>query len=157
MPTQRWQNITTIALTSRFSPPCPFHRCVYGNIISYVLDIPYNLYQVCPPGLHITLGIFLRLFVLLEDVCHHLDLTAELNGSEGGRSFERYSAALRQQRALRDEVLSVQRQLTILEQSATYTMVVNPNIASLPIFHQLTTEISTRKGRLQQLVSLFKS
>ena len=26
--------------------------------------------QVCPYGLHITMGIFLRLFVLLEDECH---------------------------------------------------------------------------------------
>lgn len=112
---------------------------------------------MCPPGLHITLGIFLRLFVLLEDACHHLDLTAELNGSEGGRSFERYSTALRQQRALKDEEHSVKGQLAILEQSATYTMAVNPNIASLPVFHQLVTEIATRKRRLQQLVSEFET
>ena len=57
----------------------------------YPLDIPYNQYQVCPPGLQITLGIFLWLFVLLEDACHHLDLTAELNGSERRRSFECFS------------------------------------------------------------------
>ena len=85
---------------------------------------------MCPPGLRITLGIFLRLFVLLEDACHHLDLTAQLNGSVGGRSFERYLAALRQQRALKDEEYSTNNQLAILEQSVTYTMAVNPtNIA----------------------------
>ena len=115
----------------------------------------YNQHQVCPPGLHITLGIFLRLFVLLEDACHHLDLTAQLNDSVGGRSFERYSAALHQQRALKDEEYSTNNQLAILEQSATYTMAVNPNIASLPVFQQLTMEIATRKRRLQQLVSHF--
>ena len=100
---------------------------------------------MCSPGLHITLGIFLRLFVLLEDACHHLDLTAELTGSAGGQSFEPYSAAIRQQRGLRDEEHSINNQLALLEQSATYTMAVNPNIASLPVFHQLTMEIATRK------------
>ena len=75
----------------------------------YLLHITHTLYQyqVCPPGLHLTLGIFLRLYVLLEDACHHLDLTAELTGSAGGRSFERYSAAIRQQRGLRDEEHSI--------------------------------------------------
>ena len=30
--------------------------------------------QVSPPGLHITLGIFYRLWCLLEEECHQLDL-----------------------------------------------------------------------------------
>ena len=83
--------------------------------------------------------------MLLEDACHHLDLTAELTGSAGGRSFEPYSAAIHQQRGLRDEEHSINNQLALLEQSATYTMAVNPNITSLPVFHQLTMEIATRK------------
>ena len=95
--------------------------------------------------------------MLLEDACHRLDLTAELNGSAGGRSFERYSATLRQQRALKDVEHSIHNEVAILEQTATYTMAVNPNVASLPIFQELTTEIATRKRRLQQLVSPFES
>lgn len=59
--------------------------------------------------------------------------------------------------ALKDEEHSIKSQLTILEQSATYTMAVNPNIASLPVFHQLATEIATRKRKLQQLVSPFET
>ena len=45
-----------------------------------------------------------------------------------------------EQRALKDEEHSINNQLAILEQSATYTMAVNPNIASLPVFQQLTME-----------------
>ena len=57
----------------------------------------------------------------------------------------------------RAEEHSVRGQLATLEQSATYTMAVNPNIASsLPVFQQLATEIATRK-KLQQLVSSFET
>lgn len=39
----------------------------------YTVCQTYNK-QVCLPGLHITLGIFMRLFTLMEDECHKLDL-----------------------------------------------------------------------------------
>ena len=34
----------------------------------------YNA-KVCPPGLHITLGVFIKLYGLLEDECHNLTLS----------------------------------------------------------------------------------
>ena len=89
----------------------------------------------------------------VEDACHHLDLTAELQGAEAGVSYERYSTALRQQTAYKDEAHSIKSQLRVLEQSATYAMIANPNIALLPVFSQLTSEITTRKQKLQHLVS----
>ena len=58
----------------------------------------YCIMQVCIPGLHLSLGIFNRLFSLLENACHELDLLqAEKIGGENtaGTSFGRYSAALR--------------------------------------------------------------
>ncbi len=40
---------------------------------------------MCPPGLHITLGIFYRIFSLLEEECHLLDLAiVEDSIDEGG-------------------------------------------------------------------------
>ena len=54
---------------------------------------------MCIPGLHISLGIFNRLYNLLENACHELDLLqAETDTgaeSQAGTSFGRYSAALR--------------------------------------------------------------
>ena len=53
--------------------------------------------QVCIPGLHLSLGIFNRLYTLLENACHALDLLqAERSGVENlaGTSFGRYSVAL---------------------------------------------------------------
>ena len=110
--------------------------------------------QVCPPGLHITLGIFLRLFTLLEDCCHELDVLAELQGSsEAGCSYERYVKALCQQRALKDEAHIVEYNLKVLEQVATYTLATAPNMASLPVFQQVTSEMASKRNRLQHLVS----
>ena len=55
---------------------------------------------MCIPGLHISLGIFNRLYSLLENACHELDLLqAEKDTGAGdtraGTSFGQYSAALR--------------------------------------------------------------
>ncbi len=49
--------------------------------------------QVCPPGLHIGLGIFYRLFQLMEDQCHQLDLivVGEVDSREkGGPSYSNF-------------------------------------------------------------------
>ena len=50
--------------------------------------------QVCPLGLHITMGIFLRLFVLLEDEGHKLYVRAVVFGGDCGISYKQYSSAL---------------------------------------------------------------
>ncbi len=44
---------------------------------------------MCPPGLHITLGIFYSLFTLMENECHLLDLAVveEDSVDEGGVSW----------------------------------------------------------------------
>lgn len=57
----------------------------------------HNYYtQVCPPGLHLTLGIFYRLFSLMETACHRLDLevTKEDSRDEGGISYGYHLDAL---------------------------------------------------------------
>ena len=108
---------------------------------------------MCPPGLHITLGIFLRLFVLLEDSCHELDLLAELQGSDAGCSYKHYITALRQQRALKDDAHVLEYNLKVLEQVATYTLTTAPNLASVPAFQQVTSEITRKREQLQHLVS----
>ena len=42
---------------------------------------------VCPPGLHITLGIFTKIFTLLKELCHHLDLELAFHNSDDGQSI----------------------------------------------------------------------
>ena len=62
--------------------------------------------QVCPPGLHISLGIFFRLFTLLEDECHELDVchSSQFQGSTAGSSFTAFVTAMKRQAELRDDI-----------------------------------------------------
>ena len=57
--------------------------CLYAYILICLKPPCQQTVDVgMPPGLHITLGIFLRLFVLLEDDFHKLDLLANLQWSQ---------------------------------------------------------------------------
>ena len=60
--------------------------------------------QVCLPGLHITLGIFYRLFTLLEDDCHKLDIRVALekdSALDGGVSYGHYITAIEQRKQIK--------------------------------------------------------
>ena len=96
----------------------PKHAC--NNVIGeYIFDIPLEnvcvcvceresstcnrFKQVCVPGLHLSLGIFNRLWTLLEDACTELDLQlAEVGVGDntGGGSFSQYSAILNERSQL---------------------------------------------------------
>lgn len=76
--------------------------------------------KVCLPGLHITLGVFLKLFTLLEDECYKLDLemasvTGSLSGDRPG--YVDYSATVHRERALLDEKTTVEGELKWLSQT----------------------------------------
>ena len=69
-------------------------------------NIHFSLPKVCLPGLHITLGIFDRLFSLLEDCCHELDLSValEVNAiAAGGHTYSQYVSALKEVKTLKEE------------------------------------------------------
>ena len=64
--------------------------------------------KVCPPGLHITLGVFIKLYGLLEDECHNLDLELALHSSEDAHSsFSTYSQELQKLHLLQAEMEQV--------------------------------------------------
>lgn len=62
---------------------------------------------MCPPGLHITLGVFYRLFVLLEEAAHKLDLRCAVQHGQAGASYEKQITLLHKQTQLKDEELSL--------------------------------------------------
>ena len=109
--------------------------------------------QVCPPGLHITLGIFYRLFTLFEEACHELDLTAHVSADVAGATYGRYASALRQQSELKEEEGRVELQASGMEQLVTSLGIALPNAESQPAYQQLCSELGARKARLQKVVS----
>ena len=68
------------------------------------IPLHFSFAQVCLPGLHITLGIFYRLFTLLEEACHKQDLRVVMEDSvdDGGVSYGRYVEAVRKLPQLKD-------------------------------------------------------
>ena len=112
--------------------------------------------QVCPPGLHISLGIFFRLFTLLEDACHRLDVLIawHLTPGSAGVSFVQYADALQQQSTLRDDIDTVKGQIACLEQIFTLTMETLPSGApqSNTLLQQIANELNSKKKEAEEKV-----
>ena len=112
--------------------------------------------QVCPPGLHISLGIFFRLFTLLEDECHELDVrhSLQLQGSTAGSSFTTFLSAVQRQAKLRDDINRVTTQIGGLEQLLTLALVSLPqNTPQMTAFtEQLADEIRSRRKMNSEMV-----
>lgn len=86
-----------------------------------------------------------RLFPLLEDACHQLDLSASLQGSECGPSYERYSSALGKLTNLKDELSRLQNELTVLEQTFTFLAATLPNASANLQFLSLITQVGQKE------------
>ena len=83
------------------------------------------MHKVCPPGLHITLGIFTKLYGLLEDECHALDLElALLSRKDAHSSFDTYSQELQMLRLLQSELKQAEEAYAVLQQMTTYETLV---------------------------------
>eukprot|EP00731_Ephydatia_muelleri_P033461 Em0030g18a len=90
--------------------------------------------RVCPPGLHIMLGIFTKLFHMLEAVCSQLDLelanhTTDVNSS----SFFKYSQALQRLLLLQVYLENAKHAQEVLQQVATYVALVNGEKKTLAV------------------------
>lgn len=151
---------STTASTPPFSPISLSRRSVQYKKQQQCYTTVFLSPQVCPPGLHITLGIFLRLFVLLETECHKLDLAMHVQGSDSGPSYDKYAAVLEQQTELKDEQHSLKDGLKLQEQLLTHFLTsARPSAGVLtttnPHLLNLFTEIQNTKGKIKNLVSRY--
>eukprot|EP00731_Ephydatia_muelleri_P011462 Em0006g356a len=107
----------------------------YNCISPPIFDIPVS--QVCPPGLHITLGIFTKMFNLLEAVCCNLDLELALHATDiDSSSFSKYSLELQNLPLLQAELEEAQQAQENFQRMATYVVLVggaerNPRAVNL--------------------------
>ena len=82
--------------------------------------------KVCPPGLHIPLGIFLRLFSLMEEECHLLDVKNDLKASDCGISYTQYHEAQMKRRELMDEAQAVKSSIQMMEELLLLNLSLSP-------------------------------
>jgi hypothetical protein len=104
---------------------------------------------VCPPGLHISLGIFNRLWELIENACNELDLhLAEFEeGGDFGNTFDKYASALKKRDALKLTLPQKEQTATTLEQLVTFFSLTLPNPLTNVTLINLRQEAS--KARLE--------
>ncbi len=117
-----------------------------------------NLTQISLPGLHISLGIFYRLFSLLEDACHQLDFkVAQSRTSDPSdqSSFQEYARCLHELRELEEEKSRVEEEASILEQASTYlTITISlPDAQGSVLLRGMLEEAGNRRRRVAQIVS----
>ena len=101
--------------------------------------------------MHISLGIFFRLFTLLEDECHELDVghSLGLQGSTAGSTFNTFTAALRRQCTLRDNINRLSTQIQALEQLLTLaTVTLAPSMPQMTVFNQQLVGVQ-RQGKVK--------
>ena len=79
---------------------------------------------MCLPGSHISQGIFLKLFNLLEDECHELDLKMASNLSSpmgmSATAYKEYSDALKELSKFKEELDFAKDNATLLDEMQTY-------------------------------------
>ena len=95
------------------------------------------------PGLHITLGIFHRLFVLLEADCHMLDVKLAESGSQDDtlHSYKLYSAALHNVNNLEEEKRRDTEEALAAEQLSTFLAVRGADLRQVEFCRQAAAEL----------------
>lgn len=113
------------------------------------------LLQVCIPGLHISLGIFDRLWDLLENACTELDLTLakDREGMEGN-TYECYCQALREAERLKEKLKVEQQHSRVLSELITYLALHLPNPATDPSLRKAIKEASDLKKTITTTVNI---
>lgn len=107
------------------------------------------------PGLHITLGIFLRLFTLMEDECHKLDLEmaalASAAPSDCDRpSFVSFTSMVQRERELLNTKQTLKVKIKLLDQTLSFLLLTSPS-SSLPV-KAVEQMITQKKENLTAIV-----
>ncbi len=109
--------------------------------------------QVSPPGLHITL---LRLWTLLEEECHQLDLELAKHAapeSTDRNAFAEYSNLVKELTQQEDRRNVLRQHTSALQQSIANLVVQLPNAQANPVVQGLFQETVAAKRQLKDVVS----
>lgn len=118
----------------------------------------FDLLQVSIPGLHISLGIFLRLFNLLENAVHKLDceLAATSITTGSTTSFADHIQASEQLAKLKEDRVRVEQRATVVEQVITLSAVnQSASFSTTPLLvNAMLQEAAKLRQELQTIVSM---
>ncbi len=111
--------------------------------------------QVCLPGLHITLGVFLRLFTLMEDECHKLDLemaelTSMATSTSDRQTFTDFATPIVKERELLDRKKKLEDEMKWLDQTLSLLLLTS---SITPPIQAVQKAIEDRKNCITVVVS----
>ena len=108
---------------------------------------------MCIPGLHISLGIFDRLWGLLEDACIELDLhIVRHKEAMDGNTFGQYSGALDDVVRLRKKMEVQQQHSSVLRDMISFLMLHLPDPANDPTLKQAMKQVSDHERAITSTV-----
>ncbi|KAL5517678.1 hypothetical protein EMCRGX_G003271 [Ephydatia muelleri] len=123
------------------------------------------LTQVCLPGLHITQGLFTKLYLLFENACHQLDAKLALgyqgNCDNMSSNFVAYIKASHDLNKAKDDFEKATEMLTQLQQNTTYFSIVigqaNPIVQSLQeLSKQSMVEVQQAERKVLDIEKIIK-
>lgn len=113
----------------------------------------YIYEQVCPPGLHITLGIFQRLFNLLEAECNLLDEKVTAPCDTGTtNSFDAYLKSKEEIQNLEDEKSALTTESEQAQQLLVLLLLNCPDPQNNPQINSVANVISQNTRRISVIV-----
>ena len=111
--------------------------------------------QVCIPGLHLSLGIFNRLWTLLEEQCKALDFSLDIEGAGSARSFHTAGAGALQKRTELMLQLETDTKCTeLLSDLLTYTTLTVEDFSSNSFYTSTKEEMDATRRRITDTVHL---
>ena len=117
---------------------------------------PHYFPKVCLPGLHITLGVFYRLFTLFEDQCHELDLEmATLSTPQTGDrpAYHTHSNTVHKERELTDAKALLEDKVKWLTQIGTSLALNSSNPSIDPTLLAVLKITQEKKKKMDDIVS----
>eukprot|EP00731_Ephydatia_muelleri_P002046 Em0001g2046a len=123
----------------------------FNNVIHEPFFKSIPLSQVCPPGLHITLGIFLKLFVLMEDHKYSMPET------HCGDSYKQYCSDVKMKQEVMEKLHIVKENIQMLEEILFHHLsLTNEELADgyKLVIEDICLDISEMKTREEELTSL---
>ena len=111
--------------------------------------------KVCLPALHISMGIFYKLYSLLEEECHLLDLKLALQLSTDAElttaSYEEYATAVKELTAYKEQLEVLQQEHCSLKDLFNYSAIIVGE--SSPLLSSLIEEDENYSSKIAKLVS----
>ncbi len=116
----------------------------------------YHAIQVCLPGLHMSLGIYNRLWDLLEGACTELDLllAEHTSAGVGAGTYSEYVTALKKRESLKSSLADKENHATNLEQLVTFFSLASQTSSGNQQLSNLRQEASKARLEVNALVCI---